>query len=299
MSSSEKKLVTNTCKFLGLRTDPRSLASYPSISNCCYGCLPEAVPNLIHQREACLSLEHQKCPVFLAENSIPMPKDLIHKSAQKTNSGIGVWQSLLVVAVVAALVIAAILFLPGILGEPPAETWDLPATNGTATLPAAAAKTNAPQASATPLSSQVDEPSPTAKVTDAPTVSPTATPEIVSLPLESILGTNYKVIVHKVADGESLSSLAQVYRTSDKAILDATYKLIIPLWAGKIIVIPMDIKSWQDQPALEPYQVTQAAATLDDLSQVLGVDAKLLKYYNGCETCIIQQGSWIVVPRAP
>lgn len=299
MSSSEKKLVTNTCKFLGLRTDPRSLASYPSISNCCYGCLPEAIPNLIHQREACLTQEHQKCPVFLAENSIPMPKDLVYKNTQKANSGIGFWQSMLIVAVVAVLVIASMLFLPNILGEPPAESWEIPTKNGTATLPAAAAKTNPPPATATSQVSQADEPSPTANITDSPTAAPTATQEIVSLPLETILGTNYKVIVHKVADGESLSSLAQVYRTSDKAILDATYKLIIPLWAGKIIVIPMDIKTWQDQPALEPYQVTQAAASLDDLSQALGVDAKLLKYYNGCENCIIQQGSWIVVPRAP
>lgn len=298
MKSADKKNTVTTCKFLGLRTDPRSLASYPSASNCCYGCLPEAVPTLVHQRELCLTKEHKICPVYLAENPIPMPRELLHKSSPNTNNTNNFWAGILMMGIVAViLIVAAILFLPNIFSEQTSPSWNAPIPNPTYTLPAPAAKTNTAQATGIP--STATKPIPTAINTETPTSSATPAPEIVSLPLETILGNNYKVVVHRIADGESLSALAQTYRTTDKAILDATYKLVIPLWAGKIVVIPLDIKTWQDQPALEPYQISQPVITLDELGQLLGIDAKLLKYYNGCENCAIQQGSWIVIPRAP
>ena len=297
MNIADKKNAITTCKFLGLRTDPRSLASYPSASNCCYGCLPEAVPTLVHQRELCLTKEHKICPVYLAENPIPMPRELLHKSSPNTNNTYNFWAGILMMGIVTALVILAILVLPNIFSEQASPIWNAPVPHPTYTLPAPAAKTNATQVNDIPTTAA--EPVPTAIHTETPTSSATPEPEIVSLPMETILGNNYKVIVHRITDGESLSSLAQAHGTTDKAILDATYKLVIPLGAGKIVVIPLDIKTWQGQPALEPYQISQPLITLDELGQLLGIDAKLLKYYNGCENCAIQQGSWIVVPRAP
>ncbi len=199
--------------------------------------------------------------------------------------------------IVAALVVLAILLLPNIFSEQASPIWEAPVPNPTYTLPPPVAKTNTVQV--TDIPADATEPIPTAVHTETPASSATPEPEIVSLPLETILGNNYKVIVHRIADGESLSSLAQAHGTTDKTILDATYKLVIPLGAGNIIVIPLDIDTWQGQPALEPYQISQQLITLDELGQLLGVDAKLLKYYNGCDNCAIQQGSWIVIPRAP
>jgi hypothetical protein len=297
MNTADKKNAITACKFLGLRADPRSLASYPSVANCCYGCLPEAVPTLVHQRELCLSEKHKTCPVYLAENPIPMPRELLHKSSPNTDNTYNFWAGILMMGIVAALVVLAILLLPNIFSEQASPVWEAPVPNPSYTLPAPVAKTNTIQV--TDIPADATEPIPTAVHTETPPSSATPEPEIVSLPLETILGNNYKVIVHRITAGESLSSLAQAHGTTDKTILDATYKLVIPLGAGNIIVIPLDIDTWQGQPALEPYQISQQLITLDELGQLLGVDAKLLKYYNGCENCAIQQGSWIVIPRAP
>jgi LysM repeat protein len=291
MSGENNISIAKTCKFLGLRTDPRSLASYPSIANCCYGCLPEATPNLVHQREYCLDENHKGCPVYLAENIVAMPRELLHKASQKSNSFFNVWSAIALLLLLAIAGVWIFLLLPQLSNAQVTPAWTAPVMLSTE-LPTPAAKTS---------TAKPTEQSPTATITNtaSPIPSPSATPEIVLLPLETILGTNYKVIIHRIAEGESLSSLAQTNGTTDAAILNATYKLAIPLWIGKLIVIPVQNRSWKDQPALEPYQVTQGIISLDELAQLLGIDAKLLKYYNGCENCLIQQGSWVVIPRAP
>jgi LysM repeat protein len=134
--------------------------------------------------------------------------------------------------------------------------------------------------------------------TATPTLVPTATPQVVQLPLESILGTEYTVVLHRVIPGDSLTVLAQNYGTSDKAILDATYRLIMPLFVDRIIVIPYQIKNWKDLPPLEPYQISRPQTTLDEIAAEFGIDPALLKYHNGCENCVITEGSWIVLPRS-
>jgi LysM repeat protein len=227
-----------------------------------------------------------------------MPRELLHKSTPQTSNVSGFWVAILALGVVAVLVLSAIVFLPGIFLEQPSPSWSAPVLDPTNILPAPVAKTSTPQAAENPATAAV-EPSPTTSYTPTPASSATPAPEIISLPLETILGSNYKVLVHRIAAGESLSSLAQAHGTTDKTILDATYKLVIPLGAGNIVVIPLNINTWQGQPALEPYQISQQLITLDELGQLLGIDAKLLKYYNGCENCAIQQGSWVVIPRAP
>jgi hypothetical protein len=130
-------------------------------------------------------------------------------------------------------------------------------------------------------------------------VEPSPTQPLILLPLQTELGTEYKVVIHRIGEGDNISSLGQRHKSWDQAILDATYNLVPPLKAGQLVVIPVNNRNWSNQPPLEPYQVSQPAITLDDLAQILGVDATLLKYYNGYEGYLIQQGSWIVIPRAP
>lgn len=298
MSSNNQKIVAKSCKFLGLKTDPRSLASYPSVSNCCYGCLPEAVPSLVHQREFCLTPQHKDCPVFTAENPIAMPADFSHKINAKSNSNFGFFAGIVVVGILLGLIASTFVLLPRFLPSQTAPEWSAPQTSQAEQVTLAVQATSAiAQDEASPSPAPTETPQPQASPT--PTSAPSPTLEIVTLPVETLLGTNYQVVVHRIADGESLSSLSQTYGTTDRAILDATHKLAIPLWVGRMIVIPVNNKSWSGQPALEPYQITQEAITLDELSPILGVEASLLKYYNGCENCLIQKGSWIVVPRAP
>jgi hypothetical protein len=297
MKSSEHKMSVPTCKFLGLKTDPRSLASYPSVSNCCYGCLPEATPILVHQREFCLTENHKNCPVFMAESPIALPAELVHKNSTKSNRNLNFWSVVVVIGIIVGLAASIILVLPGMLASQETPEWVAPTALGT--IESSTVDESNPAGATLALVEPTE--TATAILTNAPTATsePTATPRVVLLPLEGVLGTEYKVIIHRVSDGESLSSLAQANGTLNNAILDATHRLVLPLTVGKLVVIPLQTRNWNNLPPLEPYQVSQAAISLDDLAQLLGVDASLLKYYNGCEDCLIQQGSWIVVPRAP
>jgi hypothetical protein len=282
-----KKPTVATCKFLGLKTDPRSLASYPSGANCCYGCLPENTPDLVHQREFCLAEKHQECPVFTAESPIPMPAEFAHKVNGKSKGGLGFWPAIILIGVLLGLVAAIVLVLPGYLNPQPAPDW------GTPSEPAPAV-----EETPTPIATEIqatDTPAPS----PTPTVEPSPTQPLILLPLQTELGTEYKVVIHRIGEGDNISSLGQRHKSWDQAILDATYNLVPPLKAGQLVVIPVNNRNWSNQPPLEPYQVSQPAITLDDLAQILGVDATLLKYYNGYEGYLIQQGSWIVIPRAP
>ena len=152
-------------------------------------------------------------------------------------------------------------------------------------------------------------PSPTVTATITPTrvrptatiaVTPTATIQAaVLLITDTELGTERKFIIHLMQDGENLDLLSKRHNTSQTAILAITYKLVAPVWAGKMIVIPIGQKDVSDLPALQPYEVTQPEVTLLDLAQILGVSITDLITYNGCEDCRIKQGSWILVPRVP
>jgi hypothetical protein len=290
MMSTVGKQNVATCKFLGLKTDPRSLASYPSGANCCYGCLPEATPNLPHQREFCLAEKHRECPIFAVEDPIHMPAEIAHKSNDKTGYRGNFWAAVIVIGILLGLIASTVVVLPNLLTGQAAPVWNTP----TQFLPSPTVNSNNTEATPT-----VVEPTATPEANPTSTAEPSSTPEIVFLPLQTKLGTTYPVIVHRIAEGDNLSTLAQVNGSWDQAILDATYNLVPPLTVGKMIVIPINNRSWREQPALEPYQISQPAISLDDLAQILGVDAAMLKYYNGYEGHLIQQGSWIVIPRAP
>jgi len=284
MERQSKKNSVATCKYLGLKTDPCSLASYPSGANCCHGCIPESVPNLAHQREFCLSDNHKNCPVFSADSLIHMPEEYGHRSDGKTKDRPGFWPAIIVIGILLGLIASVVLVFPNLLPQQADSAWSTP----TQPLPSPIVSTNSARATNAAI-----EPIPTS------TVEPSPIPEIILLPLLTELGTEYKVVIHRTARGDNLSSLAQMHRSWDQAILDATYNLVPPLTIGKLIVIPINNRNWQDQPPLEPYQITQPAISIDDLAQILGIDAALLNYYNGYEGYLIQQGSWVVIPRAP
>lgn len=177
--------------------------------------------------------------------------------------------------------------------HPTPTTWTPPVT-------ATASATTAPQqieeATQDKTSMLLTE---TAQQTETPAPSPSPALEAKLLPLDTILGTSYKIIIHRVAEGDNLSLLAKHNETTENVIASATYNFIVPIQVDRLIVIPIKATAWDGQPALEPYEILQDEIGFDELGELLGVDAKLLKYFNGCENCLLQKGSWVVIPRAP
>jgi hypothetical protein len=221
-----------------------------------------------------------------------MPAEFIHKSASASRRSANTWMMLAAFAVVLVLAAAGFVLFPKISSAQENPTWSAPSTE----LPAPGVATAASIAAETPTAIPA---SPTPAPTSTATLVPTPTIDMRYLPLDTPLGTAYKVIIHRVAEGENLTILARNSKTTEQAIMNATHGFVSPLWVGKLVVIPQESPSWDSQPALEPYQVTQESISLDDLGALLGVDASLLKYYNGCDECQIQKDSWVVVPRAP
>jgi hypothetical protein len=50
-------------------------------------------------------------------------------------------------------------------------------------------------------------------------------------------------------------------------------------------------------PAFQPYEVTEAKITIDELAQKLEVDSMLLRYFNACpDNCRLAAGDWLIIP---
>jgi hypothetical protein len=280
------------CPYIGLPNDPGSLVAYASASNVCHHCEPRAIPALDHQSNHCLSDQHPQCPLFEGPGHAPMPESIRHsdKNAQSwaSNGRPQAFPAWLVLAgIVLVLVIGGAIFAVASLPAAPSPTF-LPPPNLT-------------QITSTPSATLPPPASPT-PAQPSPTVKPSATPTPVIarlLLLDTELGQDRKFIIHRMAEGENLDSLSSRNGTTQQAILAITYKLTAPVWAGKLIVLPVNQRDVSGLPLFQPYQVTQESITINDLAIVLGIPASELERYNICGECLVKKDSWILVPRQP
>lgn len=148
--------------------------------------------------------------------------------------------------------------------------------------------------------------SPTSNVTQTNTapVSPslTASPTSMQTPsphsLDVPVGRGQLFIIHKVINGENLSTLADTHSTSLEAIMAVNYQLNVPIKIDAVIIIPLQKKDTQGLSIFEPYQVTATQITAEALANELDTDSLLFKYVNDLKDGdLLHQGDWILVPR--
>lgn len=141
--------------------------------------------------------------------------------------------------------------------------------------------------------------------TSTPTITFTATPVILKtatqIPphsLEVPIGKDQLYLIHKVADGENLSTLAEKYKTSLEAILEVNSTLVIPIRIDAVVIIPLKNDDPLGLPKLEPYQVTQSQITPETLAELLKVDLALFKSLNDFKDGEeLVKGNWVLIPR--
>jgi LysM repeat protein len=139
-----------------------------------------------------------------------------------------------------------------------------------------------PIATATPILIQSPTPSSTAR-----------TPHT----LETPLGLDKGFIIHKVQNGESLTSIANQYRTTIETLQASHLSFPTPIQTGWVIVIPVNRTDSNGLPAFEPYQVDKNIS-VDDLSEKLSIKADDLRYYNGfIENVMLASEEWVLVPH--
>lgn len=294
--------VQTACPHIGLQQDPDSLVSYPTAANLCYRCRPQVTPSREHQSLYCLSSEYRACPIIQAgDKEITLPAELQwnqQRSGVESLIGAQNWDSsvigLLIVFALAIIVIMGIWMFK--------LSSSFVASAGQATLPPPELN-RAIYTPTSPLLSQTPSPG-DATQNASPLVSsltPAVSTEIsplVLIPLDTPLGSARKFIIHRMLEGENLQLLARRNKTKQELILQTTYNLSVPVWAGKLVVIPVNQSDLEGVPLFEPYEITQTEISTAELAQLLGVDLPDLEFYNACVGCRFQKGSWILIPHS-
>jgi hypothetical protein len=282
---------TEVCPFLGLKDDPETALSFSSVHNRCFHArLAESV-KLEFQRKYCLGVGHINCGEYNRDRdssrSYPVRKNVPSLTKQNNKSGVFITIFAVVVAFLTWQVLPRISWGLGPSGQLPGESAPAISTVIGLQIPS-----NVPV--------QVhDTPTPTRFVTIvAPVPTQTFTPTIGSShALETPIGVEYKLVVHRVVAGESIMSIASQYWTTVEAIHAVNYSLQSPVLIGALIVIPINQTDVQGLPVFEAYEV-KTDITVRNLAQQLSVDPALLELYNGLgnsESLI--SGDWVLVPH--
>ena len=179
---------SHTCPYLGLADDADTALAFPSIWNHCYRSRPFAVPKLKHQAEFCLGENYRTCPLFLSQQTIPLPAHLRapHVHEKRDRNFIG--RNLAIIIGSAAIILVLIWgilsggsFAPLVIGTatPTASMTNIPTVTEpatptkTASLPPTATRTATNQVIAS--GSVTSTPTPTRTATRTPTLTPTLT----------------------------------------------------------------------------------------------------------------------------
>lgn len=278
------------CPYLGLPHDPQTPALFPSERNFCHRVRPPQAILASHQQSYCLVAEHQSCPVF-GDPQIATRQEFIQapSSLEKYRVAAPVLIGLLLLAVLLFFGWNFRAFLsspaPTVLPEAPQ-----------AVAPLTPVGTPEPQV---PADAVVDA-TPTPSRTPSPTLPPPTETASLTPPasLETLIGENPALLIHRVARGESLTSLADRYGTTPEAIQAVNFVMPLPLWLDWLVVIPVDLQDASGLPRFEVYQVGEANMTLSILAEQQSVDADLMARYNQLAVdAPLTSGGWILLPR--
>lgn len=281
------------CPFLGIGDDPATALSFPSSYNRCFHANPALPVKLEFQRSYCLNINYINCEEYNLKLDIPLPPDLRFKSGSVLSRKIGkgrVWILLLVVVVIVLIVWQVLsrgLLGLGTTGQSPRVTVPVFSTEVGFQTPSIS------------TSQAQDTPSPTLIVTVTPTfLIQTFAPTVV-LPhaLETPIGVEHKLVIHRVLAGESTMSIASQYWTTVDAIQAVNYHLPSPLQINWLIIVPINQTDVQGLPAFDGYEVTTDVA-VEILAQQFSIDPALLELYNGLGNGeILTSGEWVLVPH--
>jgi hypothetical protein len=256
--------------------------------------------SLEYQRAFCQSAHHNQCLVFHQEGHLRLP---VEAQVIASNGKIIRRSWILVIALI------LILFAVGgatvaLLGQGilPFSFQSSPQTNKTFPVPSGTAR---PSPSLPALSGTPDYFTPTTFRPPAALPSGTivlevtlATATCAPLGLETPIGTNPTLLIHRVLPGENLELIAAHFDTSIEAIQNINYFLPSPLWADLPLVVPLGRTQTVGLPQFEAYEVSANGIEVEQLAQSLDVDAMQLRKYNLLpERATLIAGQWLILPR--
>jgi hypothetical protein len=190
---------------------------------------------------------------------------------------------------------------PSFGGFLPASATDTPTATQTAELIEIPEDTNDPEPTETNTAIPTFTLTSTPDITNTPI--PTSTPEIL-LPtpgpaMKTPFGPDQRFILHTVAESESYSKLAEMYKTSPEMI-QSLNDLIegANLWVNTVLVImPGQI----DPTGIPKFKILfiDSEESIDILAEIYNLSADELVYYNSLgEDGVIPAGRYIIIPIA-
>ncbi|NOY99954.1 MAG: hypothetical protein GXP40_12280 [Chloroflexi bacterium] len=283
------------CPYLGMRDDPETALGFPSNWNYCHNAKPVAIPDLEHQRNACLTARHTACPVFCAEKRGSLPKDLRVPDPGMSGRTIWRWAA---AGVIAFFLIASGLIFSGYWIPPPMGKLPVPGWMSSATLEEPAIGTTTPVVETDTPRGNTTPDTPTAPTGDAASATQTepASTGNCAHPLETPIGTNRQFLLHRVTAGESMAMLAEDYETTEKAIGAVNYFLPSPLWSELVIVIPLSITDVDGLPSLRPVLIEEDDISLEELAQNFSVSSSELMEFNQLDPSCRSFYGWMLIP---
>ena len=281
------------CPFLGLKDDPATALSFPSSHNRCFHARPALPVKLEFQRAYCLEINHTSCEEYNRAPDKPLPSNLrfVGGSGLREKFGkAGVW--ILIIVLIVVVLIAWQVLSRGLLG------FGNPGQSPGVIEPAFS--TNVENQTLPIVTTQVqDTPTPTIFVTTTSTfpIQTFAPTEVSPHVLETPIGVEHKLVIHRVLAGESTMSIASKYWTTVQAIQAVNYSLPSPLRIGWLIIVPINQTNVQGLPTFDAYEVSTDVA-VRTLAQQLSVDPALLELYNGLgNNEFLSSGDWVLVPH--
>lgn len=274
------------CPNLGLPSDPLTAMSYPSSQNYCRHVTPAAAPGAAHQRKFCLASPFNKCPLYAARSTKPMPAQYLAEPVivrKKASIPYYVIIGFFVLAVLTAVIWVVITrLLPSGLNRTPAAALPAPSKPATA-VSTIIVITNTPQLAPAFNPSPAFTPKP-------------AQPHVLEMPI----GSQRQFLLHRVLEGESMNLLAITYRTSADAIRAANYNLPATLWVNTVIIIPLDQTEADGIFPMTVYAVETEGTSLSALAQEMGVSLDALCNINDLpDDYLLKPGEWVIIPAAP
>jgi hypothetical protein len=287
------------CPYLGLIQDSKTPAIFPTERNLCYHPRPARAVLNTHQQEYCLAAKHQDCPVFKDPAAAPNSEFLYTQSLLGRKQGVFPFVLTFLVLLCAGLGVwyyRDALFAAAMSARTPLSQPLAPAPIATP-LQAQSPESAATTLASGPLATMLVTPTATPRPTDT-SPPPTETASVTPPPgLGMPIGRNPALVIHRVAPGESLNTIASLYGSSETAIRAVNLMLPIPLWENWLVIVPYQTEEVGDLPLFEAYQVNVEGITVANLARQLAVDVTLLAQYNNLEQSdFFANGQWVLVP---
>ena len=280
------------CPFLGLQDDSSTAYQFASHAHRCFHARPLSAVKLDAQRKYCLTFNHADCEEFIRTPNTALPASLRFENGSKlleVTRKRWVWIFLLVLALLISIAWLIRSRVPLGSGNPAQAPIVVMSTD---------LKDTATQALHTKPTQVQPTTSPTIVVTatttqELKTIIPAVRPPHY---LETPIGLEQKLIIHRVLVGESLPSIANHYMTTTEAIQSVNYSLPIPMLIDWLVVVPPNQIDVKGLPAFKAYIVT-ADVSVTSLAEQLSVDPGLLELYNGLiGEDTLKTGEWVLVP---